>query len=57
MLQSSPVDDQRKMDESKSSVRKVYLKPRIIHELELETRAGSPIKIDPLDPGTWNPFE
>lgn len=32
--------------------RKSYIKPRIIHELELETRAGSPIplKIDPLDP-------
>ncbi|MFQ5593657.1 MAG: hypothetical protein ACE5HA_05875 [Anaerolineae bacterium] len=30
--------------------RKPYARPRIIHELELETRAGSPLGIDPLDP-------
>lgn len=30
--------------------RKPYVKPEIIHELELETRAGSPLIIDPLDP-------
>ncbi|MBN1537100.1 MAG: hypothetical protein JW908_10250 [Anaerolineales bacterium] len=30
--------------------RKPYLTPAIIHELELETRAGSPLGIpDPLD--------
>lgn len=33
--------------------RKAYIKPEIIHELELETRAGSPyptpFSIDPLD--------
>jgi hypothetical protein len=28
--------------------RKAYIKPEIIHELELETRAGSPLG-DPLD--------
>ncbi len=28
-----------------------YLKPAIVHELDLETRAGSPLRIDPiLDP-------
>jgi len=57
MLQSSPVDEQRKIQKEKSSIRKIYRKPEIIHELELETRAGSPLKVDPLDPGTWNPFE
>ncbi len=25
-----------------------YIKPAIIHELDLETRAGSPLRIDPL---------
>ena len=27
--------------------RKPYSKPEIIHELDLETRAGSPLGIDP----------
>jgi hypothetical protein len=30
--------------------RKQYSKPSIILELELETHAGSPLSIDPLDP-------
>lgn len=30
--------------------RRPYEKPQILHELELETRAGSPVTIDPLDP-------
>ena len=31
--------------------RKPYTKPEIIHELELETRAGSPLGMpDPFDP-------
>lgn len=34
--------------------RKPYAKPEIIHELKLETRAGSPIGAPPLDPA--NPF-
>lgn len=30
---------------------KIYVKPEILYELELETRAGSPIgPLDPLDP-------
>jgi hypothetical protein len=36
-----------------SQTRQPYAKPAIIHELELETRAGSPLQpppIDPLDP-------
>ncbi len=36
--------------------RKPYNKPLIIHEFELETRAGSPLKVDPLDPASWDPF-
>lgn len=30
-------------EEVKPEVRKAYTKPGIIHELELETRAGSPL--------------
>jgi hypothetical protein len=29
---------------------KVYVKPVIVHELKLETRAGSPLGFDPIDP-------
>ncbi len=29
--------------------RKPYSKPEITHELELETRAGTPAGIDPID--------
>ncbi|HZD56716.1 MAG TPA: hypothetical protein VE136_08340 [Anaerolineales bacterium] len=29
--------------------RKEYVKPEIIHELELETRAGSPLGGNPFD--------
>ena len=39
--------------ETQLTTRKPYAKPEIIHELELETRAGSPLGIpnpDPLDP-------
>jgi len=37
--------------EVQSETRKPYAKPEIIHELELETRAGSPLGMpDPLDP-------
>jgi hypothetical protein len=35
--------------EVQSDARKPYVKPEIIHELELETRAGSPTFTDPLD--------
>jgi hypothetical protein len=37
------------------SSKKAYQKPEIIHEFELETRAGSPVPggFDPLDPGSW----
>lgn len=33
-----------------SQTRKPYAKPKILHELELETRAGSPTGPNPLDP-------
>jgi hypothetical protein len=39
--------------EVQPQTRQPYAKPAIIHELELETRAGSPLQpppIDPLDP-------
>ena len=31
-----------------STERKTYSAPAIVHELELETRAGSPLATDPL---------
>ena len=40
--------------QAKPAVRKLYIKPEIIHELKLETRAGSPIGAPPFDP--TNPF-
>jgi hypothetical protein len=43
------VEDNELWDE-----RKPYERPMIIHEFELETRAGSPVKVDPLDPDIWN---
>ena len=37
--------------EVQPKTRKPYAKPEIIHELELETRAGSPLGMpDPFDP-------
>ena len=41
--------------ESQTDQRKPYDKPQILHELELETRAGS--VIDPTPPGFLNPFD
>jgi hypothetical protein len=36
--------------QEETSQRKPYTKPEIVHELELETRAGSPLGLpDPLD--------
>ncbi len=39
-------------DKDTNTERKPYIKPEIIHELELETRAGSPVGIPPdlIDP-------
>jgi hypothetical protein len=41
--------------EPKPENRKPYIKPEIIHEQNLETRAGSPLQVlpglDPLNPG------
>jgi hypothetical protein len=31
-----------------SAANKPYIQPAIVHELKLETRAGSPLKRDPL---------
>jgi hypothetical protein len=51
-----PVEvDTKEQKNGKPLFRKPYNKPGIIHDLELETRAGSPIplKIDPLNPDSW----
>ena len=41
--------DGTRIDEQTPS-RKAYLKPEIVHEFELETRAGSPTSLDqPFD--------
>lgn len=34
---------------NENTKRKPYSKPEVIHELELETRAGSPTGVDPID--------
>lgn len=44
---SEPQDT--KKTEEKSDERKHYVKPEILHELELETRAGSPFVPNPLN--------
>ncbi len=51
-VQSKKLPQQTENDVTVSSVRKSYIKPQIIHEFELETRAGSPLPFggDPLDP-------
>jgi hypothetical protein len=40
-----------------SIIRKLYVKPQIIHEFDLETKAGSPLGVDPLDSDLLNPFD
>jgi hypothetical protein len=38
---------------SELATRKSYTKPEIVHEMDLETRAGSPLtppELDPVDP-------
>ena len=46
---SPPQEDKR--EEKATTTRKPYKQPEIIHELELETRAGSPLAVpDPIDP-------
>ena len=42
---------------SPTTPRKPYSKPEIILELELETRAGSPLGLDPFDPFDLEPKE
>ena len=53
-LDSKPRDgDQRT---SEQTTKNVYRRPQIVHELELETRAGSPLGIpNPLDPAGLDP--
>lgn len=47
-----------KPNNNKMARRKPYVKPEIIHELELETRAGSPLGMpDPFDPLGLEPPE
>jgi hypothetical protein len=51
MSQKPEHSEERESVEIQPQVRKPYAKPEIIHELELETRAGSPLGIpDPFDP-------
>lgn len=53
---SNPRDDNRHTSEP--TAKNVYRRPQILHELELETRAGSPLGIpNPLDPAGLDPAE
>ena len=47
MIEPEPKSKEETQDEG----RKPYVKPEIIHDLALETRAGSPLSLfpDPLD--------
>ena len=49
---------QRARTERGAHTQKVYSRPRIVHELPLETRAGSPLSIpNPLDPAGIDPAD
>ena len=52
-LQYYPEGETEDLDENKIMTRKPYIKPAIVNEFELETRAGSPLNVDPMDPNTW----
>ena len=44
--------------ETRLEARRPYTKPEIVHELELQTRAGSPLGIpDPMGPFDLEPRE
>jgi hypothetical protein len=51
-----PIEAKEKSVKVQPKTRKPYTKPKIIHELELETRAGSPLSPPGLDiPGLEQP--
>ena len=51
-----PIEAKEKSVKAQPKRRKPYAKPRIIHELELETRAGSPLSPPGLEiPGLEQP--
>lgn len=53
---SYPRNDDRRTSER--APKKVYRRPQILHELELETRAGTPLGIpNPLDPAGLDPSD
>lgn len=47
--------------QTKTQAKKLYTAPEIVHELEMETRAGSPLMLFGVDPSTgaaqnpWDP--
>ena len=51
MNSSIPIPQPDELEQEFPS-KKAYTKPAVIHELELETRAGSPLGIDPLEDAT-----
>lgn len=48
-----PLQDQNEQHESTPDARKPYSAPAIVHELKLETRAGSPLGLA----NPFNPFD
>lgn len=46
--------DPKDKNANQEEERKAYTPPEVIHEIELETRAGSPVG-DELPPGLSNP--
>jgi hypothetical protein len=43
-------DNLQPITAAESTERKTYSAPAIVHELKLETRAGSPLRVEPTDP-------
>jgi hypothetical protein len=50
-------DIQEVSHEAVSNVARLYVKPAIVHELKLETRAGSPLSINLDDPLGVDPVQ
>ena len=48
MEKLSPSQESTKL-ENEVFLKKQYTRPEIVHELELEARAGSPLSVNPLD--------
>lgn len=52
------IEDLHRTNNEPAASKKPYVRPSIVHELPLETRAGSPLSIpNPLDPAGLDPAD